>query len=72
MATGCILALLLAVIGVMILFVITGPPGWILAGVFGLAAVIVALFRSIDWKSRSKKHGSEDIGRGPNDDQMYQ
>jgi hypothetical protein len=72
MATGSILSLLLLVIAVMMLFVITGPPGWILAGVFALAGVIVAAFRSIDWKSRSKKHGPEDAGRGPDNDQMYQ
>jgi hypothetical protein len=72
MGTGCILSVLLVAIAVMMLFVITGPPGWILAGVFALAGVIVAAFRSIDWKSRSKQHGPEDIGRGPDDDQMFQ
>ena len=76
MATGCMLSLLLLLVATIILFVMTEPPGWILAGLFAIAAVVVTLVKGVDWKQwgfqapSKKKHGPEDIGRGPDDDQM--
>ena len=76
MGTGCLLSILLLLIATIILWVMTGPPGWILGGLFMIAALVITLWKGVDWKQwgfqppKTKKHGPEDIGRGPDDDQM--